>query len=266
TVFCQTSSSAESKALFNEGLVLYNQENYIEAIAKFEKAVKSGDKRAETYFQIGLCYKRLLRITESIRYFSKASGLDSSFSEAYGYRAYAYFDTENYKRALADFNEVIKLDTANICLYLHRGLSKYMLKNYSGAIEDYEHLLARKSQFSEAEVTLFYFFKAEAEYCDRTDVDNEIFAYMSFQGVVDRDSTFAEAYLYLGYICHNFSDEETIEYMDKYLSLDSSNDEALYLRGSSKFFLGIDDMGEADLRESASLGNKDAKFMLKKEF
>ena len=262
-LFCQSSVSSESEAIFDQGMLLYNQENYEEAITKFGAAAELDGKRAETYFRIGLCYKRLKRVNESIRYFSKAIRLDSSYREAYGYRAYANTDAENYRCALADFNEVIKLDTVNICLYFTRGIVKSNLKNYRGAVEDYNYLLERKSELTTKEITAVYFNKAEVEYYwGKTDQ-----AYRDFKAVVQRDPSNTEAFLYLGYIrIDQGFYEEAIAYLDACLEIDESNHEALYLRGWCKFYLDVEDWGEADLQRSVSLGNRDARAFLKENF
>lgn len=256
----QNSDSLTSVALYNEGVILYNQENYLPAISKFERAIKLNKKMTKAYFQNGLSYKRIGSRDESIKNFSKAIDLNPSYLEAYGYRAYAYLEAKMYKRAVADFDAVILLDSLNLCLYISRGEAKFALDDYSGAIEDYEYLMERRTELASSELTLVYFLKGEAEYYDRNTED----AYFDFDGVVARDSLNLEALLYLGVISveHQYY-SEAFKFLDKVLEIDSLNAEALYYRALSTYNLNIGDFGEADLQKSVDLGNERAKKMMK---
>lgn len=259
----QNSDYMKAEALFNEGIMLYNQEKYTDAISKFERAISFKNTDAETYFYIGLSYKRLEVLKESIHYFSKAIEQDSSHRDAHGYRAYAYVDAEKYELALADFDAVIELDSVNLCLYLSRGLVKAELENYNDAIIDYEYLLERKSELSSDELTSVYFYKGVAEYL----IENDEEAFFDFDMVVSRDSSVSEAFFYLGHISADHEHYRgAISYLDKCLKIDTTNDQALFIRGYSKYNLNIGDFGEADLKLSEELGNKRAEKMIKECF
>jgi tetratricopeptide (TPR) repeat protein len=262
-IYSQNSDAMKAEALFNEGIMLYNQQNYTDAISKFERSTNLKNMDAETYFYIGLSYKRLGVLKESIHYFSKAIEQDPSHRDAYGYRAYAYVDAEKYKLALADFDAVIELDSENICLYLSRGIAKAELESYSDAIQDYEYLLDRKTELSSDELTSVYFYKGVAEYL----IENDEEAAFDFDMVVSRDSSVSDAFYFLGHISADHEEfRAAISYLDKCLEIDSLDDDALFLRAYSKYNLNIGDFGEADLQLSVELGNKRAEKMMKKCF
>lgn len=255
----QNSDSIAAAALYNEGVVLYNQENYMQAISKFESAIKLNRKMAKAHFQNGLSYKRIGSRKESIKYFSKAIDLNPQYLEAYGYRAYAYFEEEKYKRALADFDAVIQLDSLNLCLYLSRGEAKFALDDYTGAIDDYLYLIERKAELTSSEFAMAIFLKGEAEYF-RGNKDD---AYMDFSSVVGVESLNSEPLLYLAAISTDYEYyREAIEFLNECLEIDSLNAEALYYRAVCTYNLNIDDFGEADLQKSVDLGYERAKMMM----
>lgn len=261
-LFCQNADSTRALDLFHEGVFLYNQDKYYEAISKFESAIKINKKMAEAYFRNGLAYQQLDLHQEVISNYTKAISLNPAHHSAYEYRAYAYMQLEYYQNAIADYNKAIQMDSLSSCMYADRGSAKFALKNFNGAIKDYEHLLEMDSK-SDAEVTRAHFLKGKAHYYAK----NMDAAISDFHAVVTRDSLNAEAFLYLGYIgVATGYYSEAITYLDKCLEIDKSNSEALYLRGYCKYDLGMDDLGEADLQKSAGLGDKDAKWMIKKYF
>lgn len=117
------------------------------AIKQFNKGIEleNIDKNAAAYCYSNRAsiYSEQNNIIQALQDYTKAIGLDSKNSGNYYNRALFYVNFQNdYSKALEDFNEAIKLDQKNLIYLNSRALlyKDYLLNN-DKAIEDYEKIL-----------------------------------------------------------------------------------------------------------------------------
>ena len=110
-------SAANSYA--RQGFVLFYGGECGQAIAAFDKSLKSDPETAEAYYGRGLANACIGQYNAAISDYSSAIKLDARW-RAYGKRAVAYEEEGDYIRALADFNAAIDLAPQESSIYLER--------------------------------------------------------------------------------------------------------------------------------------------------
>lgn len=122
-----------------------DDENYEQAIIKFNKAIQIDPDYKEAYYGRGETYVRLKKYKEAISDFSKAIKIDQNYMEAYVERGDAYLDLKIYNSAIADFSKAIQLNPKKRIynsygvgsLYYKRGLAYKELGEDSKAQTDF---------------------------------------------------------------------------------------------------------------------------------
>ena len=69
-----------SKEHFNNGLKLYFQENYSEAVGQFEKSIQINPENAKAYYFIGYSHYKTDKFTKASKAFAAAYELDSIYT------------------------------------------------------------------------------------------------------------------------------------------------------------------------------------------
>ena len=92
----------------------------------------------ESYLELGLNLSEQDEFVDAIEAYTKAISLDSNNALAYYNRGLAFYQLRNHKAALADFNTTIELRPDVAVAYKKRALILIYLENYADAIADYE--------------------------------------------------------------------------------------------------------------------------------
>nr|WP_264478111.1 tetratricopeptide repeat protein [Planktothrix agardhii] len=87
---------------FNQGVTLFNQENYQQAIEQFTRALT----------------------------------LNPNHIQVYGWRREAYIQLDQYQQAIEDCTQIIRIDPLDIPAYVRRGFAHLSLGEYQQAIKD----------------------------------------------------------------------------------------------------------------------------------
>lgn len=158
------------------GITEYENGNYQEAVAHYNKAIQAAPDNSSVHNNLGLAYYALRKYDEAISEYDRAIELEPDFSQAYFNRGQAYWrkggynDTEFLDRAVLDFTRVIELNPDDMDAYYNRGLaySTYMHWHKKETVEG-----SKRSGFT-PEATLYF-----------------VKALLDFQNVIDSDSTYS---------------------------------------------------------------------------
>ena len=94
---------------------------------KYRRAIKDNIAIGRVYFNLGVCYQSIGRISEAIKNYSTAIKLNQKDAEAYNNRGIAYYDKGDLDRAIADYTKAIELNPkfakamANLGRVYHKG-------------------------------------------------------------------------------------------------------------------------------------------------
>ena len=88
-LFITTVTIAQSESLFKEANQAYANENYEEAISKYQSILKEGYESTSVYYNLGNSHYKLNNVGPSVYYFEKALKLDPNDADVTNNLAYA---------------------------------------------------------------------------------------------------------------------------------------------------------------------------------
>lgn len=119
-----------------EGLKLYQQKNYKEAINKFDFALKYSPNLANAYNYRGKAKADSGDTDGALADYSQLILIQPKNPEAYDSRGNIYYQVQNYEKAIADYEQAIKLNPNFALAYYHLGLAYIKLDNLEKAREN----------------------------------------------------------------------------------------------------------------------------------
>ncbi|MEO1050782.1 MAG: tetratricopeptide repeat protein [Bacteroidota bacterium] len=125
-----------AKSYTQEGIKLYENQQYSEAIINFNKAIEADVKYSQAYFYRGNIKDSFEDRHGAMQDYNKAIDLNPKFSEALFARGNVKFLLQDYYGAIADYSKTIQLNPNHIDAYYKRGQAKHRLEAYEDAIND----------------------------------------------------------------------------------------------------------------------------------
>jgi tetratricopeptide (TPR) repeat protein len=95
-----TTPQERDEALFQEGIMLFEREDFAKAFRYFEQTVKDFPKSATAYFYRAKCHFSFENWEAALIDFEKTLRIDNSIAEAYFQKAICYYQLEDYENAL----------------------------------------------------------------------------------------------------------------------------------------------------------------------
>jgi tetratricopeptide (TPR) repeat protein len=120
------------------GIVLYDQEKYDEAIAKYQKAIELDPKDTDPYSGWGTVLSRQRKYDEAIAKYQKAIELDPK--DAYPYNGWGnvLLNLKKYDEAVAKYQKAIEIDPKDTDPYNGWGNALRDQKKYDEAVAKYQ--------------------------------------------------------------------------------------------------------------------------------
>lgn len=131
-------SPTDATKLHEEGLQLFYQGKFKDAIDIWLQELKLYPQNANTYNNIGMAYKEMGDLANSLKYHLKAVELDTSFGHGYYSLGIAYFESNAYDKALDAFLRSIELSYKPADSYYYIGHIHQEKHNCERAIEAFE--------------------------------------------------------------------------------------------------------------------------------
>jgi tetratricopeptide (TPR) repeat protein len=118
-----------------------------EAIEDYSEALKhlsssDSDYRYQTFFNRGICRRRVGDLVKSIEDFKEAIKLKSDRSSAHNNLALSYFENSDFEEALTHYGKAIGYEPSSIH-YNNRGLAFYNLDRLEEAKQDFDIALEK---------------------------------------------------------------------------------------------------------------------------
>jgi tetratricopeptide (TPR) repeat protein len=165
-----------AKPYFEEGVGLFDQENYDGAIRSFTEAIRIHPEYADAYAYRGRSYAGKEDYDLAIADCNEAIRIDPLFVLAYISRGNAYSHKGNYDRAIADYNEAIRIDPWFVLAYISRGNTYSDKGDYDQAIADFTEAIRINPHFTNAYYGSAYKNRGDAYY-SKQDYDRAIADY-----------------------------------------------------------------------------------------
>jgi tetratricopeptide (TPR) repeat protein len=127
----------EVEALLNRGMEHYNREEYDQAIAVFNAALKRAPNNAFAYFRRGTAYNIKGETGQAIADLTEAIRLNPNDADYYNNRGIAYDNDGEYDTAVQDYTEAIRLNPNDADHYHIRGNAYLLNEECDKAVQDY---------------------------------------------------------------------------------------------------------------------------------
>ena len=123
-------------AYTNRGVVYGKQGNLSEAIPDLNKAIEINPNLAEPYNNRGHVYSAQGNLSEAASDYTKAIKINPYYVEAYNNRGHVYYKQGDLEQAMADFNKAIQISPNYADAYYNRSVIYYSTREYDAAWAD----------------------------------------------------------------------------------------------------------------------------------
>lgn len=123
----------------DEGIQLYNQGKYREALDVFLNLNVETDEYTELAYHLGLCYTKLSQFDEAVLYLEQVVTSEAAFTTVYQSRmilGYIYSVTERYRLAEFEFSRLLEDGYESPKVYAALAYTQYHQKNIAAAVRN----------------------------------------------------------------------------------------------------------------------------------
>ena len=148
SVFCHTFCFAETeKELFDNGVLLFKQGQYQEAIDKFSGLIEIAPGNADAYKNRGVCYMKQEKFDLAIADFETARELFPELRGLYSNIGVAWYYKKEYEKAIKNYDIEIEMAPENYVAHFNRALCLAELQKDKEALDALSRTLDLKPDF-----------------------------------------------------------------------------------------------------------------------
>lgn len=137
---------ASAQYLFTYGVILFQQEQYHDALYTFNQVLRMDDRITDAWLNRGTTRLMLSDSSGALTDYTAAINLNPFNANPYVRRGALYAQQSNYSLALQDLNQAIAIDSMLAQAYFTRALVYYYLKQQNLAITDLNKVLQIESR------------------------------------------------------------------------------------------------------------------------
>jgi tetratricopeptide (TPR) repeat protein len=146
---------------YEEGIDLYNQGLYLEALEKFKELTLSGEGKNSLHYNLASFYSGLIHrnlglfylhkgeYEDAIIHLRRALGFNPTHYEIYNYQGIAYNNWKKYDEAMASFSKVLEVVPELLSLRYKVAIVLYNLKKYDIARAELQKLVVSNPKFAD---------------------------------------------------------------------------------------------------------------------
>jgi len=131
----------DAAAYIERGDSYKDSDEYMKAIAEYDKAIELDPQYAQAYYNRGYTYKELGEHQKAIDDFSRAIEIDPQFAKAYNNRGIVYKELDEHQKAIDDYSRAIEIDPQHAKAYYNRGIAYSELGEYQKEIDEYSRAI-----------------------------------------------------------------------------------------------------------------------------
>ena len=145
--FYSTVFAEPEKNIFDNGVHLFKQGHYQEAIDTFSKLIEMAPDNADAYKNRGVSYMKQGKFDLAIKDFEKAKELFPELRGLYSNLGVAWYYKKEYEKAIENYDIEIQMAPENHIAYFNRALCLAELGKDKQALDDLSHTLELKPDF-----------------------------------------------------------------------------------------------------------------------
>lgn len=123
---------------------------YKEATSNYLNAILIDRKDAQSYYELGICYKSLQQYTKAIKYLNLATQLKEDYFEAYFELGICHQLIGENCGAIKNFICAIQIDPTNPDAIFQLGISHEICEEYDLALMIYQKLIENSPEYTKA--------------------------------------------------------------------------------------------------------------------
>ncbi len=217
-VDAETARKNKAENFVNDGIALYQEEKYAEAIEAWQKGLSFIPDDAEVYNFMGVAQHKRGKILGAAAEFKKAISLKEDYYQAYNNLGYMEFLLNNYERALNNFIHAIQINPDFEAALKNKKLTEKIIQgklskgvfeiaekaakniDYSDQIIKYKEVLIIDSTYAKAHnnIAVAYYYE-----------DSVDSAYYHLSKAISYEKNYPEAINNLGYLYKNDGQYDT---------------------------------------------------------
>lgn len=255
--------SGDAKKSYNEGMKLFEQNQYEEAAGKLGEAVEKNPDKAEYYIAYGMALIEAGQFDDALIQFDKAVSekenkiVRENNKRAFRGKGIAYYRQNDYKEAAKAFGEAAgigELKGMDVDILYYKGEAEEKAGDYKSALETYSKLMDIKKPDGR-----IYGKKARMEYL-LGDMEH---AALDYDEAIRLDSDNYDAYFGKYFMLMDMSDSAGAEeVLNKALAIKTKTDEDYFNVARIHFFQGDYTSALAELTDSAAKGFTEALYYI----
>ena len=154
----------EAESYYDQGDEHHDREEFEQAIADLNQAIRLNPKLVKAYNLRGIVYDDQGKYDLAIADYNQAIQLDPKYAGAYYNRGIVYDNQGKYDLAIADYNQAIQLNPKYAYAYNNRGNVYYNQGKYDLAIADYNQAIQLNPKFAKAYNNRGKTYKSQGKY------------------------------------------------------------------------------------------------------
>ena len=149
------------QTFYEEGIELYNQGLFPEALEKFKKITAFDQNENSLHYNLASFYSGIIHrnlgllflqkgdFPEAIAHFNLALEFNPTHYEIYNYLGVAYNNWKKYQKAMSAFSKVLEVAPELLSLRYKVAIVLYNLRKYDEALEEMRHLVELNPKFAD---------------------------------------------------------------------------------------------------------------------
>ena len=136
-----TESSQWEKSVIHRGVMLYNAQNFTEALGAFDTILELNPHNRAAWYDKGLALAALTRYAEAIQAFDNALAIDPNFIPALSNKAATLAQLGRYEEALQSYDMILQLTPNDASILTNEAATLAQLGRYEEALQSYDRAL-----------------------------------------------------------------------------------------------------------------------------
>ncbi|MFA6989161.1 MAG: tetratricopeptide repeat protein [Candidatus Gastranaerophilaceae bacterium] len=124
--------------LYNKGIVLYENQDYGNAIDNFKQCVEANPNNPTYYYNLGLAYVKVLDYNKAIDILKKGLALNPKDYDTNYNLGIAYYESKNYQEAVKFYQAAIDVNPKDAAGYDSLGSTYYALNEFDLALNNFK--------------------------------------------------------------------------------------------------------------------------------
>ena len=243
----------EIMPLWDDGLSLFNEEKYEEAIAVFSKVLKLDPDNIQSLQQRIKCYMAIKKFEQALIDVDKIMYLNGHSSGRVNLRGLIYWHLNMYHNAMADFTYLIDIGYLKEGLLTHRNRASCAFHiDKTLAIHDYTYLIEMEKDVAERKKDHL---NRGYVYFTLGDFNSALGDFMS---AIEIDNTYTMAYRFsIEVYIHQNNYNKALDAINKCLEIEPNTAEYVALKGKILTLLKQFEAGEIEYHRALELDSSD---------